>query len=156
MFQSAANQSYTLKVSRQPSECMYGSGSIVSQVFFAARILYSLAIASIKLSICLLYLRLFPALWIRRCIKAVMATCGTGCTVLLILWVVQCKPASLATNQKESRTCLKRGGLFEAHSIFSLCINLLIIMLPMPTIWSLHMPLRRRLLVMGIFAIGLV
>ena len=129
---------------------------ILPQIFYAARILYSLAIASIKLSVCLLYLRLFPALWMRRCIKTIIATCTIGCTVLLFLWVTMCKPSSMAWNQKESRTCLKRGGLFEAHSIFSLCINLAIIVLPMPTVWSLHMPLRRRLLVMGIFAIGLM
>lgn len=136
--QSTADQSYTLNV------------------FYAAWILYSVAIASIRLSVCLLYLRLFPTLWMRRCTKGIIATCTIGCVTLLFLWVTMCKPSSMASNKKEPRTCLKRGGLFEAHSIFGLCINLAIIILPMPTIWGLHMPIRRRLLVMGVFAIGLI
>lgn len=138
------------------SEVAYDWELILPQVFYAGWILYSVAVASIKFSVCFLYLRLFPTLWIRRCIKSIIATCTIGCTTLLFMWVTMCKPSSMAWNQKESSTCLKRGGLFEAHSIFSLCINLAIITLPMPTIWGLHMPLRRRLLIMGIFAIGLM
>ena len=126
------------------------------QIFYAARILYSLAIASIKFSILLLYLRLFPSLGVRRGAKALMAICTTGCTTLLVLWVFKCKPVPKAWYPNEAGTCVHRGSLLQAHTIFSLLINVMIIILPMPTLWGLHMPLRRRALVMAIFAVGLM
>lgn len=85
-----------------------------------------------------------------------MATCTTGCAILLFLWVLKCKPVPKAWKLQEPGSCVHKGSLFFAHTIFSLLINVLIIILPMPTLWNLHMALRRRIIVMGIFAIGLM
>ena len=155
-FQSAADQLYTLRVRGPHPNLSEKARTHDMQIFYAARILYSFAIASIKFSILLLYLRLFPSLWVRRGAKTIMITCTSGCTILLFLWVFKCKPVPKAWDLNEAGTCVHRGSLFQAHAIFSLLINVMIILLPMPTLWGLHMPLRRRALVMAIFGIGLM
>jgi len=85
-----------------------------------------------------------------------MTMCTGGCTILLLLWVFKCTPDPKAWTFHEAGTCVNKGGLFQAHAIYSLLIDVMIILLPMPTLYGLHMPLKRRLLVMGIFAIGLM
>lgn len=67
-----------------------------------------------------------------------------------------CHPVSHAWLPSSSRECLDRSKLFQANAIFGLLVNVIIIVLPMPVIWKLHMSLRKRLVVLGIFAIGLV
>ena len=107
------------------------------KVFYIARILYALAITSIKMSILLLYLRIFPGPWIRRSVKAVIILTLTGSAVLLLLWLFKCRPISHAWEVHSRGSCISKGYLFQANAIFSLLINLIIIALPMPIIWRL-------------------
>ena len=80
----------------------------------------------------------------------------TGFIALTSLWIFMCHPVSHAWVLSSSGECLDKNKLFRANAIFSLLINVIIIALPMPIIWKLHMSLRKRLVILGIFAIGLV
>jgi hypothetical protein len=77
--------------------------------------------------------------------------------VLFTLMVLfQCDPIQKAWEFVIPGRCLNTVGYFKAETTFSLGTNLLILLLPMPTLWKLHMVLRRRLLLIAIFAIGLM
>ena len=131
-------------------------GTDHNKVFYFAHILYALTVTSIKISILLLYLRLFPGPKIRLYVKAIIMLVYTGFTVLTTLWIFMCHPVSRAWELSSSGECLDKSKLFRATALFGLVVNVIIIALPMPIIWKLHMSLRKRLAVLGIFAIGLV
>ena len=127
---------YTLKVEQSHLDCQR---ILISypEVFYIARILYALAITSIKISILLLYLRIFPGPWIRRAVKSTIILTLTGNTVLLLLWLFKCRPISHAWKIQSHGSCISKGYLFQSNAIFSLLINLIIIALPMSIIWRL-------------------
>ena len=50
--------------------------------------------------------------------------------------------------------CFDGNDTFEASGIFNVVSDLIILILPMPTLWRLQLSLKRRLLTMGVFAAG--
>lgn len=103
-------------------------------------------------------MRLFPTPTINRI--------GIGVIVFLVLVTIsgelplifQCKPVRAAYDKSlEDFTCmsdktLQNIQLYQAVLMF--VIDVVIIVLPMPTIWKLQMPLQRRLSIIALFALG--
>lgn len=88
-------------------------------------------------------------------VKATMAACVTKDVLFSGLSLFQCHPLAKAWGFVLQGKCLDNIGLDKAETTFSLATNTAILFLPLPTIWRLHMPLKRRLLLLGVFAIGL-
>ena len=124
------------------------------QISYAVQVLYPLAVTAIKLSILFLYLRLFPSRSFRTFVVGHMVLAVVGGLVASAVTIFQCKPIAKNWIGALPGACLDQGRLFEVVVIFNLLTNVMILLLPMPTIWWLHMPLRRRILVLGIFSIG--
>lgn len=85
-----------------------------------------------------------------------MALCGFEAILFSSLSLFQCNPLDKAWRFEKSGKCLNIVGIFTAATSFSLATNLFTLLLPMPMIWRLHMTLRRRLSLLGIFAIGVM
>ena len=121
---------------------------------YVLQILYPLAVTAIKLSILLLYLRLFPLVWFRKCVKGLMVVFGVIGAAVTLVAAFQCKPVNEAWEVVLPTNCLTQASMLEGQAIFNLISDVTIIVLPMRTIWSLHMQLRRRLLLLGTFTVG--
>ena len=52
--------------------------------------------------------------------------------------------------------CFDATASWKASGVFNVLSDFAILILPMPTVWTLQMSLRRRLLIMGVFATGLL
>ncbi len=128
----------------------------LGQVSYALQILYPLAITAIKLSILLLYLRLFPLAWFRKCVKGLMVVFGVIGAVFTLIAVFQCRHVDEVWKVALPTHCLSQTSLLEGQAIFNLVSDIIIILFPMPIIWNLHMQLRRRLLLLGSFTVGFV
>ncbi len=85
-----------------------------------------------------------------------MAACVFEDVLFTLLSLFQCDPPSKAWEFILPGKCLNNIGLYKAEVIFSLATNTVILILPIPTIWGLHMVLKRRLLLLSVFAIGLL
>ena len=128
------------------------------QLLYAFQFLYGGVVPLTKLSIVLLYRRLFPT----RQFSYVLHFC----TFLVVGWAVavfivnllQCKPISYFWLQFTDPTA--KGKCIDWHSYFignasaSVVSDFIILLAPLPLIWQLHMPLGQRLATMGIFAVG--
>jgi hypothetical protein len=102
-----------------------------------------------KLSILVLYWRISPNKIFRVCI-AVTAVVLIGYTVTFtVLFSGPCNPL-LGT--PESAVCL--NNIAVAQAVLNITTDGVIIFLPIPTIHSLHMPLKQRITVGGILALG--
>ncbi|POS70078.1 integral membrane protein [Diaporthe helianthi] len=72
------------------------------------------------------------------------------CTPFAALW-----DPSLLQTVPDAR-CLNLTAVYLSVSVINLLIDVTLFLLPMPLLWGLHMPQRKKLMLMGIFGLGLL
>ena len=104
-----------------------------------------------------LYLRIFPNKDFRYIVYGVMALTISywGGTIVPILLL--CSPGAYLWDQGNvNRTCLNVSAVCLGASIINLILDVVVLGLPMPLLWTLQMPLSKRIAVMGVFSMGVV
>ncbi|KAF2676841.1 hypothetical protein K458DRAFT_320974 [Lentithecium fluviatile CBS 122367] len=126
------------------------------QVTLAAEILYNPAIFFTKLSILLLYRRIFPSKTFNRILWGVgtfiLAYTITSSTVNLL----QCIPIAANWDPKLAATarCVDFGSELIALSTINAVTDLILLVLPMPKLWGLHVSFNKKIQLMAMFALG--
>ena len=130
------------------------------QYLNVSTILYAPTIYFVKLSILLQYLRVFAPsrqihlyLWvgIHLCIWNSLAFYLTD-TIIAIVMRDPCE--KLWDPKPNSPPCFDIQGSYRATGIFNVVSDFTILVLPMPCLYSLQMPLRRKLWIVAVFATG--
>lgn len=112
-----------------------------------------------KISLLLLYHRIFiiPAMKITAKIGIIISVFWTMAWIFITIF--QCKPVQYfweeVTFDAESR-CLDPITVIEAQVVTDILLDFAILVLPIPVIWKLHLPLRQRLSLLGLFLLGLL
>lgn len=126
------------------------------QISIAAQTLFLFASGTAKMSILLTYLRFAPDNSLFRrlvCVSLVLVT-ALIFIFLIVLWT-QCLPASdywdLLAPQ---RTCAQEGPPLLSQSIISTVLDGFLYFLPMPTLFSIKLPLKQRIGLMALFGLG--
>lgn len=132
------------------------SSLILVKVIYVTRVIYLLITTAIKSSILLFYLRLSPFPTFRRWVKATMVACSIEGVLFISMALSQCTPVETYWNFEIPGHCINILAFFRAETAFNLVTNVVILLLPMPMVWHLQMALRRKLLLIGIFASGVV
>lgn len=72
-----------------------------------------------------------------------------------IIEIMLCTPREKIWNPlMTTGHCFNSNAVYMAAGVFNVVSDFSILILPMVTIWRLQMPLRRRLMIMAVFAIG--
>lgn len=103
-----------------------------------------------------LYLRIFSARrTFRRILLVSIALIVVLATTLLLLQVLQCIPLdAIWTFQIESSRCLDIPLLQFVTTVANAITDLYILLLPLPILWRLQLPLRKKIGVTAIFTSG--
>ncbi|KAL2795836.1 hypothetical protein BJX66DRAFT_336543 [Aspergillus keveii] len=128
-------------------------------LFFIEEELYCICIALIKISMLLLYLRLFPNAGIRATVFVALGLTVIWGTVSFFVLLFSCWPISYYWNEWDGEhegRCISHNNILLAHSTINIILDVGVICIPMPTLWNLHMPLEKRLGVCIMFAVGIV
>ena len=107
-----------------------------------------------KISICLMYRRMFPLRQYQIVANVLM--------VLATLWFIGtfvanmciCIPVDSFWHRLEPGRCLDFNLFFLVNGIIEILIDAAILILPIWVVQTLHMPLKTKVLVMGIFLLG--
>ena len=125
-------------------------------------ILFGVLVCFIKTSVLLQYQRIFA---IQKTMKSPMfAVIQVSIWTILLFYLVetffaifQCSPREKTENKlltegrcSENNTAFKTTGVFNSISDFAL------LSIPMAGLWNMQMPLRKKLMTMGIFAMGIL
>lgn len=116
----------------------------------------------IKLSLFVLYLEIFGLLrWLRYSAYAGIFVTGSFYFACMVAFSVLCAPENGQTQLSylsalASPKCARSRALVLAQGIVNVVSDLYLIALPMPAIWSLQMPLKRKLGVAAMISTGLV
>lgn len=76
---------------------------------------------------------------------------------ILIADIFQCTPVAYVYDTSiAGGHCFKQGAFYVATATMTLFTDLLVVVIPMIIVYSLQMPIRRKLMVVGILCLGLV
>ncbi|KAI0902737.1 hypothetical protein F4823DRAFT_406970 [Ustulina deusta] len=138
-------------------------GFTKSQLVLAllVEILAPQALCFVKVSVLILYLRIFSVIrWIRiTSIIAIILVVGFHLSVS-ICFAVMCSP-STGDSQLDflaafiSESCNKTRVLVVIQGVGSVVSDLFLLILPLPAVWKLNMPIKRKLAVSSMFLVGI-
>lgn len=127
----------------------------IFKVLYSNYFLYDFGVSLPKLSALFFYARIFR---VSRTFSHVLWATGALCISWLLVAVLsaiwQCKPISKAWNPNEPGTCLNYYQWWLGSAISSVIIDAIILVLPLPALWELHLKLRQKLLVLAVFIFG--
>ncbi|KAH7049470.1 hypothetical protein B0J12DRAFT_719378 [Macrophomina phaseolina] len=128
--------------------------------FYVTECIYLTVASILKTSIILLMMRLFPArrlLVVSKCLMAFLVAFTISGTFVLAF---QCRPIQAAyIPNLPGAKCISPDamfGIFMFQAVTMFLTDVVIIAMPMPIIWKLNMPVRRRIVVMALFSLGFI
>ena len=68
--------------------------------------------------------------------------------------IAMCRPREKIWNQLLPGHCFNNDASFLATGIFNVISDFMILILPMPALWRLQVPLRKKVMMIAVFATG--
>ncbi|GKZ96529.1 hypothetical protein CBS115989_5485 [Aspergillus niger] len=126
------------------------------KAFFASEWFFVVAVAAFRLAILCLYLEIFRGTVFRWCTIVTMAIVTLYCIASILTVALLCRPINANWNIMVNKTCGDVAKTEYASAGFNLAVDLLIVSLPMPIVWTLQMPKEKKVSVTAAFLLGLV
>lgn len=100
-------------------------------------------------------MRIFPVIQIRiACIIVGLLVSAHGFSVIFIV-CFQCRPFSYTWNKTiPGGVCLPLEPVFYGTVVPTILLTAIIVCMPMPVVWNLHMKMTQKLALLAIFASG--
>ncbi|KAI5843173.1 hypothetical protein BZA05DRAFT_187187 [Tricharina praecox] len=131
-----------------------GSLAVLPKVLLAEQFYYAFMQFIIKMCILAFYLRLSPLQTFRRAVYGTMAL-NTVCTVVIwLVYCLQCIPLKGFWAPTVKAKCLPPLFLNFFPASLNIATDVVIFILPLPTLFKLQTSLRRRVAVMSIMSVG--
>ena len=117
---------------------------------------YSLTITSVKISLLLLYCRIFPTCGFRKVALIVGVLCFAWCFMAVIIDVFQCSPMSSAFEPALMITsqCIDIQSFYWGITGANLALDIILLVMPLYMVLGLQLPTRQKLFLGGIFVLG--
>jgi len=113
-----------------------------------------LGLGLIKCSILVLYHNLFPSTTFRWFIWAALAYVGIWTVSFFFSHLFTCFPITTFIDFFEGKTCVNQSAMFLSVLYTGVVADFVILLLPMPMIWSLQMRMKMKLAVIGMLSLG--
>jgi len=125
------------------------------QWFWASGLMYNLSLTFTKISIILLYLRIFVGKPIRRACWIMMAIVVAYGLWNVVASVFSCYPIPYSWDKTiEGGKCQDKMALWFSIAALNITTDLAIFALPMPVFASLQLPRKQKMCLMLVFAVG--
>lgn len=129
---------------------------ILRQNLIATIVLWASALAAVKVSLLLLYARLFPIGSLRIAAYAVMPLVLGWWLSVLLEELLLCRPLAYNWDKTIQGKCGNLSAAYLAAGILNLLSDVSVLVLPIPIVWNLHLPLRSRIALVATFCVGLL
>ncbi|KAF2196640.1 hypothetical protein GQ43DRAFT_435834 [Delitschia confertaspora ATCC 74209] len=122
---------------------------------FIANILYTFCISTIKFSVLAFYWRLF-AVNARISIYIVTFMAVSWCTAIFFCVLFSCIPVQAAWDITiVGAKCIPIRSIYLGGSVPNVVLDLILVLLPVPYVMRLNAPLAQRIVLAGMFALGI-
>ena len=127
------------------------------QCKYALQLLADITLAFTKTSVVLLYRRIFTVKSFRHIADATIAITTAWGIAFTLVTAFQCTPVSTIWTQFEinyTKYCINQQAFYMATAVTDVVIDLFIFSLPIPMVLKLHLPMKQRIAVAGMFLLG--
>lgn len=118
--------------------------------------MYSIALFLTKVSILLLYLRIFPKKEFVRACWAVIIVMGAFLQWTVFGFLFMCKPVAFFWNKSLQGHCMNAQFVYFTNAPFNILTDFVLFGLPLPLLWGLQLPPRKKFGLIVLFAIALL
>ncbi|KAI9036628.1 uncharacterized protein KD926_001641 [Aspergillus affinis] len=128
---------------------------------WVTRLLYTVGMGFVKMSLLWFFLRLDQRRWMNWSVFFVMFIVVGLSFASAIGSIVSCTPPSKfwdVTGEKPGH-CMSPGpqqDFYEVNGILNIVTDILIWLLPIPMLWRLHISLRKKAAIFGVFSVGIL
>lgn len=122
-------------------------------------ILSTLTLAFSKTSLLFLFRRIFTTQTFRRIVDGFLAVQIIWSIAFVFATIFQCVPVSTHWNYfvyAGAPQCIDLIPYYYALAITDVAMDIAMLILPIPMIWRLHLPIRKRLNVLGLLLLGVL
>ncbi|KAL9134101.1 MAG: hypothetical protein Q9175_004718 [Cornicularia normoerica] len=122
----------------------------------AALIAYAITIFMVKISILLMYRRIFDTEAFKTATWVVGTACVAWAIAAVLCLVLQCHPFSGLWNPEDTFTnkCINLQAYYRAVASSNMALDVVILCMPLYMIWRLKLEASQKLMLSGIFALG--
>ncbi len=128
----------------------------ILKMLVAYELIYATSISTIKTSILFFYLRVFVNRGLRTATKVALAFVLTWSVGNILQVFLICRPFVKTYSLTAEGTCGNQVASFIAIGAFNIITDVIILSLPLPTVWSLKMSMPAKLGLTGVFLVGLM
>lgn len=118
--------------------------------------MYALAVGLVKISITVLLMRIFVSQRIKLAGGFIIGLSVLWTILTILVGLLLCKPITQNWEPTPDGTCGNQYvgfGIVAAIDIFN---EICLIILPIPSVWKLHLPQRYRIALAGVFGTGIM
>ncbi|KAE8346970.1 hypothetical protein BDV24DRAFT_157965 [Aspergillus arachidicola] len=125
--------------------------------WYMCQVFWPFTIFFVKMSILLLYLRIFPIVLFRRCDFLCIAFLIISLLVTTPMVIWQCKPFRAAWDYDiDNPRCLKIATIAYANASLNIITEVSILILPLPVLRTLHVSRRKKIALISVFSVGVI
>jgi hypothetical protein len=127
------------------------------QCFVAAEPLWIATNSMVKLSILDLYVRIFPSRTFRYICYTLMSIVSLYWLSTFVRMFLMCRPfaALWDLTLAAEAECIDLPAAYLSVSIINLVLDFALVLLPMPILWHLQLETRKKIMLIGIFGLGI-
>ena len=126
----------------------------LDQLFFISQAFYKLTMNLTKMSIQLLYLRIFIQKWFRIICHVLLVIITSYMVAAFLASVFQCTPVPRAWDKTIAGKCIDITTNWYANAGFSIATDIIILALPMYPLYKTKIMMKRKVALMVVFALG--
>lgn len=127
------------------------------QASIAAQTMFLFASGLAKTSILVSYLRIAPLdSWFRRLTYWSLALVVSLIAIFLVVLWTQCTPPSDYWNFNVAHKCIEEGPPLMAQTTLTVITDFIVFALPLPTLIGVRLPTFQRIVLLGVFSLGVV
>lgn len=115
---------------------------------------YSLTLTLTKISILLLYINIFTYQWIRRCSQIILGIVVLTGVYMLVIICTACIPLAAYWDTTITNKYCHPEIVWWINTGVLILGDFLIFLVPMPAVWTLRLPRRQKLTLLGVFGLG--
>lgn len=122
--------------------------------FFVAQTPYKVVVCLNKVSVVLLYKRIFVGTRFQVTCWVVMAVVVGWSIGAIFATIFQCVPVEGSWDKSIKAYCIDKGAFWIAYAVANILTDVMVLSLPIPVVLRLQLKLRDRLMVCGVFLLG--
>ncbi|MCJ1243346.1 hypothetical protein MMC30_000543 [Trapelia coarctata] len=126
------------------------------RTLFSSMILYALCITLIKISILLLYKRVFDTRRFRITVYVVGTLCLFWFVTVILVTLFQCQPVEYAWDRTNQGQCINLRAMYFGVTISNMLLDLTINFMPFHLVWKLRVSKKRRVCFISILLLGII